>query len=105
MSAYILKSLMTLRDEITERLMQNTEFRALQSLQRSIDEVTELTRRDEEAAILERAASQARLTPSSLLRDFGAAGAPSESSTPAVDSSGNVTRVTPAHFNPAKRVI
>jgi hypothetical protein len=104
-SAYILKSLMTLRDEITERLMQNTEFRALQSLQRSIDEVSALTRRDEEAAILERAANQARLTPASLLREFAPVGPAGEAESQDDASSGNIARVTPAHFAASKRVI
>ena len=105
MSAYILKSLVALREEITERLMQNTEFRALQSLQRSIDEVSELARRDEENTIMERAASQARLTPASLVREFAPAGAPDESSALTAGAPGNITRVTPSHFATSKRVI
>jgi hypothetical protein len=104
-SAYILKSLISLREEITERLMQNTEFRALQSLQRSIDEVTELTRRDEEAAILERAASQARLSPASLVREFATAAAAAEEAAQAAVNQANISRVTPAHFATSKRVM
>jgi hypothetical protein len=100
-STYILKSLIALREEITERLMQNTEFRALQSLQRSIDEVSELARRDEESAAMERAASHAqRLTPASLVRDFTAA----EEANTASAHPANITRVTPAHFATSKRI-
>jgi hypothetical protein len=100
-STYILKSLIALREEITERLMQNTEFRALQSLQRSIDEVSELARRDEEAAAMERAANQApRLTPASLVRDFTAA----EDATTTAAHAASITRVTPAHFATSKRI-
>ena len=103
MPAYILKSLITLRDEITERLMQNTEFRALQSLQRSIDEVSELARREEEVpAHAYRPASPAaqKLTPASLLRDH-LQPVPQELQ----GDTQVVTRVTPAHFTAAKRVI
>ena len=102
MSTYILNSLIALREEITERLMQNTEFRALQSLQRSIDEVSELARRDQDTAVKERATSQQRMTPATLVRDFNDAEDAQRAET---IRQANISRVTPAHFATAKRVI
>ena len=103
MSTYILNSLIALREEITERLMQNSEFRALQSLQRSIDEVSELARRDQDPAVKERATSQQqRMTPATLVRDFNDAEDAQRAET---IRQANISRVTPAHFATAKRVI
>ena len=103
MSTYILNSLIALREEITERLMQNTEFRALQSLQRSIDEVSELTRREQDTAVMERPTTQApRLTPASLVREYNDA---EDAQRTENARQASVTRVTPAHFSTAKRVI
>ena len=104
MPNYILKSLISLREEITERLMQNSEFRALQSLQRSIDEVSELARReDEEASIPQQrqaTSSLHQITPASLVRETLQA----EQRQAATDAP-VVRRVTPAHFTAARRVI
>jgi hypothetical protein len=101
--AYILQSLITLRDEITERLMQNTEFRALQSLQRSIDEVSELAQREEVASTHEDrplTPTLQKLNPASLVREHMR---PEPMEQPG--DTQVLKRVTPAHFTAAKRVI
>lgn len=99
MPAYILKSLLTLRDEITERLMQNSEFRALQSLQRSIDEVMELSERE--------TASHFVQVPKKRVQDADIQAEPANATDTIFQTlrPNVVTRVTPAHFAAAKRII
>jgi hypothetical protein len=103
--SYILKSLITLRDEITERLMQNSEFRALQSLQRSIEEVSALAEEDARVTHF-RPAAQAPAAAPTHSEQAPLPDLTSEASLLAAARAGAVSRVTPAHFAAAaKRII